>query len=107
MQIGGELHGKAFGSGGFQRKQEWGSGQIAAPRDVLQSTQPSADGGPASAGRGYSWIQLLIEVLVQFDDVDTGMSPPVTFGPNRRVGAAGAYIAQVDFERQTLVPIGE
>ena len=63
--------------------------------------------GLRRAGRETTTRERLIEVLVQFDDVDTGMSPPVTFGPNRRVGAAGAYIAQVDFERQTLVPIGE
>jgi len=63
--------------------------------------------GLRRAGRGTTTRERLIEVFVQFDDVDTGMSPPVTFGPNRRVGAAGAYIAQVDFERQTLVPIGE
>ncbi len=46
----------------------------------------------------------LIEVLEGFSEVDTGLTPVVTYGPNRRVGIEGAYMVAVDLERKTLVP---
>jgi hypothetical protein len=33
-----------------------------------------------------------------------GLVPPVTYGPNRRVGIRGAYGSAVDLERRTLLP---
>ncbi len=34
----------------------------------------------------------------------TGVTPPITYGPSRHVGAVGAYIVEVDFERKTFGP---
>ncbi|MGI9331726.1 MAG: ABC transporter substrate-binding protein [Gammaproteobacteria bacterium] len=43
----------------------------------------------------------LIEALEGLYEYSTGLSPPLTFGPNRRMGALGAYIVSVDLaERQ-------
>jgi ABC-type branched-subunit amino acid transport system substrate-binding protein len=34
----------------------------------------------------------------------TELVPPITYGPNRHVGAIGAYVVGVDFDRQTFAP---
>ena len=39
-------------------------------------------------------------------DFQTGLTPPLTFGPNRHVGATGAYAAVVDLSSHRLVPTG-
>jgi ABC-type branched-subunit amino acid transport system substrate-binding protein len=49
----------------------------------------------------------LVTALEGLYDFETGFTPRVTFGPNRRVGAAGAYIVTLDAERKTFVPAGE
>ena len=46
----------------------------------------------------------LIEALESFMEFDTGLTPLVTYGPNRRVGVTGAYMVTVDLDRRTLVP---
>lgn len=38
----------------------------------------------------------LITALEGLYEYETGVSPRITFGPNRRVGAAGAYIASIE-----------
>ena len=46
----------------------------------------------------------LITVLEGFYQFQTGLTPPLTYGPNRRVGALGSYIVMVDLEQRRLVP---
>ena len=36
----------------------------------------------------------------------TGVTPPVTFGPNCRVGVAGAAILTIDPEKKEFVAVG-
>ena len=55
------------------------------------------------AGRALSRSRL-IEVLESLSEYDNGLTPLVSYGPNRRVGVQGAYMVAVDLERQTLVP---
>lgn len=45
----------------------------------------------------------LIRQLEGFYKFETGLIPPLTFGPDRRVGAYGAYIASVDLAQRTLI----
>jgi ABC-type branched-subunit amino acid transport system substrate-binding protein len=45
----------------------------------------------------------LITALEGLYDYETGLTPRLTFGPNRRVGAAGAYVVTVDAERKEFV----
>jgi hypothetical protein len=33
-------------------------------------------------------------------EYDTGLMPKITFGPNRRIGALGAYIVTIDPEKK-------
>jgi ABC-type branched-subunit amino acid transport system substrate-binding protein len=44
----------------------------------------------------------LIAALERLSQFDAGLGAPVSFGPNRRVGARGAYVAALDFARHTL-----
>ena len=47
----------------------------------------------------------LIQALEGFYNYQTGLTPPITYGPNRRVGAAGAYIVMVDLKEKKFVPV--
>ena len=48
----------------------------------------------------------LINALEGLYDFETGLTPHITFGPNRRVGAAGASVLAVDPEKKEFVPAG-
>jgi ABC-type branched-subunit amino acid transport system substrate-binding protein len=51
------------------------------------------------AGRDLS-REKLITTLESFYEFETGLTPPVTFGPNRRIGVLGAYIVSLDLEKK-------
>ena len=46
----------------------------------------------------------LINALEGLYDYDTGFTPKLIFGPNRRVGAAGAYVITINTETKEFVP---
>jgi ABC-type branched-subunit amino acid transport system substrate-binding protein len=48
----------------------------------------------------------LIQTLEGFYEFQTGLSPVITYGPNRRVGAMGAYVVMVDLKEKKFVPVG-
>lgn len=48
----------------------------------------------------------LIERLQELRQFDTGYSPPITFGPGRRIGALGSYVVQLDLKERTFAPVG-
>lgn len=48
----------------------------------------------------------LIAALEGLYEFNTGLTPPLTFGPNRRVGAMGAHIIAVNVEKKEYVPVG-
>ncbi len=47
----------------------------------------------------------LIKTLEGFYEFDTGLSPRITYGPNRRIGALGAYIVSIDPEKKEFIPV--
>jgi ABC-type branched-subunit amino acid transport system substrate-binding protein len=49
----------------------------------------------------------LVNSLERLQDFRTGVIGPVTFGPNRRVGAAGSYIVGIDFKNKQYVAVSE
>lgn len=49
----------------------------------------------------------LISALEQLRDFRTGVVPPISFGPNRRVGAEGSYIVGIDLNQKRYVPLGD
>lgn len=61
--------------------------------------------GIKRSGRDLSRAKLLgaLENLLSFE---THVTPPVSYGPNRRVGAFGGYIVAVDTSDRTLRPVG-
>lgn len=48
----------------------------------------------------------LISALEGLYDYDTGLTPKLIFGPNRRVGASGAYIITINAETKEFVAAG-
>ena len=59
--------------------------------------------GLKRAGRELSRDRL-IEALEGFSEVETGLTPWVTYGPNRRVGIDGAYMIALDLDQGKMVP---
>ena len=61
--------------------------------------------GLQRAGRDLTRERLLtaLEGLYEFE---TGVTPRLTYGPNRRVGAAGAYVMTIDPEKKEFAPAG-
>ena len=49
----------------------------------------------------------LVKSLEQLRNFNTGVLPPISFGPNRRVGAAGSYVVGVDIEKKQYVRLSE
>ena len=47
----------------------------------------------------------LINSLEQMRDFKTGVVPPLTFGPNRRVGSISSHIVGIDLSKQEYVPL--
>jgi len=62
--------------------------------------------GLTRAGKDLS-REKLITALEGLYDYETGATPHVTFGPNRRIGAAGAYIITFDPATKQFASTGE
>lgn len=62
--------------------------------------------GLKSAGRELSRekLRLALEKIFRYQ---TGLTPPITYGVNRRIGALGAHIVTVDLEKGQIVPTGK
>jgi ABC-type branched-subunit amino acid transport system substrate-binding protein len=48
-----------------------------------------------------------IHSLEKFYQFQTGLTPRVTYGPNRRIGALGSHIVTVDLENKKFTPFGD
>jgi ABC-type branched-subunit amino acid transport system substrate-binding protein len=46
----------------------------------------------------------LVETLEGLNQYATGVIPAVTYGPNRRIGAMGAYVITIDLEKKQFLP---
>ncbi len=57
------------------------------------------------AGRDLS-REKLVTALEGLYDYETGVTPSITFGPNRRVGAMGAYVLSIDPTKKEFVSNG-
>ena len=62
--------------------------------------------GLKRAGKDVS-RERLVETLEGLSQFATGLTPPVTYGPNRRIGALGAYVVTIDLEKKEFVPAGD
>ena len=57
------------------------------------------------AGRDLS-REKLVTALEGLYEYETGVTPSITFGPNRRVGAMGAYVLSIDPAKKEFVSSG-
>ncbi|MDJ0739717.1 MAG: ABC transporter substrate-binding protein [Gammaproteobacteria bacterium] len=48
----------------------------------------------------------LVEGLEALYAFRTGLTPPLTYGPNRRIGARGAHVVAIDLANKTYQPVG-
>ncbi|MCA1635216.1 MAG: ABC transporter substrate-binding protein [Acidobacteria bacterium] len=62
--------------------------------------------GLQRGGRDVS-REKLVTALEGLYEYETGATPRLTFGPNRRVGASGAYIVGIDPARKDFVAVGD
>ncbi|HYE16329.1 MAG TPA: ABC transporter substrate-binding protein, partial [Pyrinomonadaceae bacterium] len=58
-----------------------------------------------SSGRQLTRASLVAS-LERLRDFQTGVLPPLTFGPNRRVGSEGAYVVGLDLDKKQYAPLG-
>ena len=56
------------------------------------------------AGKDLS-REKLIQTLEGFYQYPTGLAPAITYGPNRRIGAPGAYVLMADLKEKNFVPV--
>ncbi len=57
--------------------------------------------GLRRAGRALSRVKL-VAALESLSKYETGLTPPVSFGPNRRIGVLGAHVVSVDLENRSF-----
>ena len=61
--------------------------------------------GLKRAGRSLS-RENLVRALEGLYEHQTGLIPPITYGPNRHIGALGAHIITVDLKQKQFAPAG-
>jgi ABC-type branched-subunit amino acid transport system substrate-binding protein len=61
--------------------------------------------GLKRTGRDLS-REKFIRSLEKLYEFQTGLTPRITYGPNRRIGALGSHIVTVDLEKKTFAPVG-
>ena len=49
----------------------------------------------------------LVGALERLQDFKTGVVPPLTFGPNRRVGSTGSYVVGINLDQKQYVALGD
>jgi ABC-type branched-subunit amino acid transport system substrate-binding protein len=59
--------------------------------------------GLKRAGKDVSRDKL-IAALEGLNRFETGLTPAITYGLNRRIGATGAYVISIDLEKKQFVP---
>ena len=79
-------------------------------RNKLQSAHAAAQASAIAAARILVYAlercgkdlsrERLVTTLEGLYEYDTGLLPKITFGPNRRIGALGAYVVTIDPEKK-------
>jgi ABC-type branched-subunit amino acid transport system substrate-binding protein len=59
--------------------------------------------GLRRAGKDLS-REKLIQALEGLHEYSTGLTPAISYGPNRRIGAMGAYVVGIDLKQKQFVP---
>ncbi len=88
----------------LQEKYKFPPRHLAAQLSAFAAAKVLVE-GLTRAGRDLS-REKLINSLDGLYEYETGLTPRLTFGPNRRVGAAGAHIVTFDATKKELTPLG-
>jgi ABC-type branched-subunit amino acid transport system substrate-binding protein len=72
--------------------------QLAALAAAKTFVEAMKSAGPAPTR------EKLIAALEALNNYSNGLTPPLTFGPYRRMGSQGAHISTVDLENQKFLP---
>ena len=88
----------------LQEKYKLPSGHIASQLNAFAAAKIFTE-GLKRAGRDLS-REKLVTALEGLYEYDTGVTPSITFGPNRRVGAMGAYVLSIDPAKREFVSSG-
>jgi ABC-type branched-subunit amino acid transport system substrate-binding protein len=62
--------------------------------------------GLKRTGRDLS-REKFIRSLEKLNEFQTGLTPSISYGPNRRIGARGSHIVTVDLEKKEFAPVGK
>jgi hypothetical protein len=79
----------------FRLVKPGGSGAVSAAQVFVE--------GLRRAGRSLSRAAL-VAALEGLSEYETGLTPPVTLGPERRVGVRGAHVLTVDPAARAFAP---
>ena len=88
----------------LQEKYKIASRHTAAQLSAFAAAKVFVE-GLTRAGRDLN-REKFINALDTLYDYETGVTPRLTFGPNRRVGAAGAHIVTFDPAKKEFIPLG-
>ena len=88
----------------LQEKYKFPPGHIASQLNAFAAAKTFTE-ALKRAGRDLS-REKLVMALEGLYEYDTGVTPSITFGPNRRVGAMGAYILSIDPAKKEFVSSG-
>ena len=88
----------------LQEKYKFPTRHLAAQLSALAAAKVLVE-GLTRAGRDLN-REKLITALDSLYEYETGVTPRLTFGPNRRVGAAGAHIVTFDSAKKELTSLG-
>ena len=87
------------------RREGGGTDQLAFRAVAFAAAKVFTEGVKLS-GRRLSRAGL-VGSIEQMHDFKTGVLPPLTFGPNRRLGVSGAYVVGVDSAGGRLTPLSD
>jgi ABC-type branched-subunit amino acid transport system substrate-binding protein len=88
----------------LEEKYKFAPGHTSAKLNAFAAAKIFTE-GLKRAGRELS-REKLITALEGLYEYDTGVTPSITFGPNRRVGAMGAYVLAIDPAKKEFVSNG-
>lgn len=88
----------------LQEKYKFPTRHLAAQLSAFAAAKVLVE-GLTRAGRDLS-REKLITALNSLYEYETGVTPRLTFSPNRRVGAAGAHIVTFDAAKKELTSLG-
>jgi ABC-type branched-subunit amino acid transport system substrate-binding protein len=83
----------------------WENDHIQARLAALAAAKLFVE-GLRKAGRDLSRVRL-VEGLESLYAFETGVTPRLSYGPNRRIGAHGAHVVMVDLVNKMYKPVGK